>query len=214
MNTLAVYEGNYVKNLPGFNAMEVLMSEYDDENMDHVVANGKHHLLNRRSTLTTAAMDGAARNGHITTVQFLHENRKEGCTTAAVDGAATFGHHEIVRWLLFNRKEGCTQNALNMAAKNDDTQMLGLLLDTPHSIDIAIRYAIQFRCKEAYEYLIYKGACKNCALIFAAKYNYEDVVEELCQQVDNEYREIAANISRKLKFDYVTSIISTENEKT
>ncbi|ETW06998.1 hypothetical protein H310_03097 [Aphanomyces invadans] len=64
---------------------------------------------------STRAMDGAARNGHLAMVQYLHLNRRDGCTTGAMDWAATHGHVAIVQWLHANRTEGCTTSAMDMA---------------------------------------------------------------------------------------------------
>ena len=63
------------------------------------------------------AMDGAARNGHLTVVEWLHQNRKEGCSTLAMNGAARNGHLPVVQWLHQNRKEGCTTYAMDWAAR-------------------------------------------------------------------------------------------------
>jgi len=60
-----------------------------------------------REGWTTAAMDGAAANGHLNVVQWLQQNRTEGCTEAAMDGAASNGFLEAVQWLHENRTEGC-----------------------------------------------------------------------------------------------------------
>jgi len=65
---------------------------------------------------TTAAIDGAATNGHLSVVKWLHKNRAEGCTTVAMDGAARNGHFRVVAWLHCNRQEGCTTAALDGAA--------------------------------------------------------------------------------------------------
>lgn len=43
----------------------------------------------------TAAMDEAAKNGHIDVVKFLHSNRQEGCTGGAMDMASRNGHLEV-----------------------------------------------------------------------------------------------------------------------
>ncbi|RLN53193.1 hypothetical protein BBJ28_00025745, partial [Nothophytophthora sp. Chile5] len=64
------------------------------------------------------AMDAAASGGHLSVVQWLHENRTEGCSTAAMDRAAAQGHIEVVQWLHANRSEGCSKAAMNGAAKN------------------------------------------------------------------------------------------------
>ncbi|ETI50794.1 hypothetical protein F443_05726 [Phytophthora nicotianae P1569] len=67
---------------------------------------------------TTAAMDGAAMNGHLNVVKWLHKNREEGCTTSAMDLAAQNGHFNVVSWLHCNRGEGCTPAAIDGAASN------------------------------------------------------------------------------------------------
>jgi hypothetical protein len=69
-------------------------------------------------TCTRAAMDGSAKNGHLKSVTWLHENRSEGCTTAAMDGAARNGCLDVVKWLHENRTEGCTPRAMDRAAGN------------------------------------------------------------------------------------------------
>mmetsp|Transcript_22600 Transcript_22600/g.36524 ORF Transcript_22600/g.36524 Transcript_22600/m.36524 type:complete len:105 (-) Transcript_22600:111-425(-) len=61
-------------------------------------------------------MDNAAGSGHLTVVNWLHENCTEGCTKAAMDGAAAAGHLAIVEWLHENRTEGCTIAAMDGAA--------------------------------------------------------------------------------------------------
>ncbi|CAM9826875.1 unnamed protein product [Laminaria digitata] len=61
-------------------------------------------------------MNGAAYNGHLEVVKWLHENRTEGCTTSAMDVSAMHGHLEVVQWLAANRPEGCTTKAMDWAA--------------------------------------------------------------------------------------------------
>ncbi|KAF0692931.1 Aste57867_16042 [Aphanomyces stellatus] len=83
-----------------------------------------------RCTCTTDAIDGAAANGHFTTVVFLVVNLGMHCTTRAVDDAATNGHMEIVRFLLtmYNGQLGCTTRALDGAATNGHVEVVKLLL--------------------------------------------------------------------------------------
>ncbi|GAM20433.1 hypothetical protein SAMD00019534_036080 [Acytostelium subglobosum LB1] len=50
-------------------------------------------------------MDRAARNGHLGTVRYLHEQRTEGCSSWAIVGAAENGYLEVVRFLHQNRTE-------------------------------------------------------------------------------------------------------------
>ena len=42
-------------------------------------------------------MDGAATNGHLEVVEWLHANRYEGCTAEAIDRAAENNQIEAVR---------------------------------------------------------------------------------------------------------------------
>ncbi|CAN0196456.1 unnamed protein product, partial [Ectocarpus fasciculatus] len=49
-------------------------------------------------------------------VRWLHEHRPEGCTTAAMDKAAKGGHLHVVEWLHNNRTEGGTTKAMDCAA--------------------------------------------------------------------------------------------------
>ncbi|KAK1930038.1 putative ankyrin repeat protein [Phytophthora citrophthora] len=67
---------------------------------------------------STDAMDDAAANGYLETVQWLHANRTEGCTTDAMDCAAANGHLDVVKWLQANRSEGITTKAMDGAAAN------------------------------------------------------------------------------------------------
>lgn len=59
-------------------------------------------------------MDGAARNGWLSVVQWLHRNRSEGCTGGALFLAAKFGHIEVLKWLFHNRTERCPSNKMIM----------------------------------------------------------------------------------------------------
>ncbi len=52
---------------------------------------------------TQNAMDGAASNGHLEIVRWLHCHRSEGCTYEAMNGAAANGHLKIVKWLYQNK---------------------------------------------------------------------------------------------------------------
>lgn len=53
-------------------------------------------------------MDGAALDGHLDVVRWLHPNRTEGCTANAMNWAAANGHSDVVKWLRENRAELCT----------------------------------------------------------------------------------------------------------
>lgn len=51
------------------------------------------------------AMDGAAGNGHLAVVKWLHENRAEGCTPAAAVNAISQGHIEVVMFIKTHRPD-------------------------------------------------------------------------------------------------------------
>ena len=103
-----------------------LMSSYliDDSEVTEIKAvnNRWLHWFQTRcksnGTITTKAMDYAAKKGRLDVVKWLHDNRKEGCTTRAMNKAAKNGHVEIVKYLHENRTEGCTTDAMTWAAMN------------------------------------------------------------------------------------------------
>ncbi|CAH0491106.1 unnamed protein product [Peronospora farinosa] len=96
--------------------MEMLMFLLDRED--------EGRLLTR---CTQDAMDGAATNGHLEIVQYLHRHRTEGCTVAAMNGAAQNGHMEVVQFLHTQRTEGCTVAAMDGAARNGHLDMVMFL---------------------------------------------------------------------------------------
>lgn len=77
-----------------------------------------------RPGCTTAAMDGAAANGHMEVVQWLHQNRNEGCTMDAMNAAAANGHLDMVKWLLEHTKVGCTMKAMDGAARGGHLEVV------------------------------------------------------------------------------------------
>ncbi|EQC27549.1 hypothetical protein SDRG_14606 [Saprolegnia diclina VS20] len=78
--------------------------------MDLVALSGDLALLSwlheAGAHCTSAAMDGAAMNGHLDVVVFLHATRTEGCTSVAATAAVVHGHAAIVQYLLSERTEG------------------------------------------------------------------------------------------------------------
>ncbi|EGG14567.1 hypothetical protein DFA_12344 [Cavenderia fasciculata] len=89
------------------------------------------NLLDRfpDALVTEDALDGAAKNGHLATVQYLHKHRKDGASTMAMDYAAANGHLAVVEFLQKNRSEGCTFLALDNAAANGLFDMAKLLCE-------------------------------------------------------------------------------------
>ncbi|KAF0695038.1 Aste57867_14119 [Aphanomyces stellatus] len=89
--------------------------------MDQVASMGHLPVLRLLHDLgapcTSAAMNLAAKHGHMDTIVFLHTHRVEGCTTSAMNWAAEFGYLDVVVFLHTHRREGCTKAALTRAAK-------------------------------------------------------------------------------------------------
>lgn len=81
-------------------------------------------------------MNGAAENGHLDVVKWLHEHRREGCTTEAVDMAAGYGHLEVLQFLYANRTEGGTAQALVLAEQGEMHHVLRWFEE--HHIDLPI----------------------------------------------------------------------------
>ena len=61
-------------------------------------------------------------------VKWLHDNRNEGCTPAAMDGAAENNRLETLQWLRINRSEGWTLRAATTAANKGHLGALAYLL--------------------------------------------------------------------------------------
>ncbi|KAF0696984.1 Aste57867_12297 [Aphanomyces stellatus] len=79
------------------------------------------------TTCTSDAIDGAARNGHLDVLRFLHMHTKATCTTDAMDLAAMNGHLEVVQFLQIERQEGCTHWAIDTAAGNGHENVVRFL---------------------------------------------------------------------------------------
>ncbi|KAL2912350.1 hypothetical protein HK105_208124, partial [Polyrhizophydium stewartii] len=76
---------------------------------------------------STWAMDWAAEHGHLAIVRYLHEHRAEGCTVRAMDWAAENGHLATLEFLHLNRTEGCTTEAFDQAALHNQPHVLRFL---------------------------------------------------------------------------------------
>lgn len=84
-------------------------------------------ITTTRTVFSHAAMDAAAREGHLDVVAFLHKHRREGCSTAALDDAAANGHLDVVRFLHCHRHEGGTAKAMDVAAANGHLRVVQFL---------------------------------------------------------------------------------------
>jgi hypothetical protein len=47
-------------------------------------------------------MDGAAENGHLEVIKWLHQNRHEGCTIKSMENATENDHQEVIKYLREN----------------------------------------------------------------------------------------------------------------
>ncbi|CAM9941389.1 unnamed protein product, partial [Ectocarpus sp. 12 AP-2014] len=74
-------------------------------------------------------MDGAAENGSLEVVKWLHYNRQEGCTGDAIFLAAKTGHADVVQWLLRHRTERCpaNRNIMDWVANHGNLKVLKVL---------------------------------------------------------------------------------------
>ncbi|GAB9471413.1 hypothetical protein Gpo141_00008626, partial [Globisporangium polare] len=101
-------------------------------------------------------MDGAAANGHLEVVHFLHENRDEGCTSAAMDGAVVNRHLEVVQYLREHQYEGCSSGTIADAVKNARFETLQLLCEhrgSNPSLEPAFQLAAELRRLKYVKYL-------------------------------------------------------------
>jgi hypothetical protein len=62
-------------------------------------------------------MNGAAKNGHLAIVQYLHMHREEGCTVFAMHHAVLRNDKAMVEFLQLHRKEGCLSLTFVRAAQ-------------------------------------------------------------------------------------------------
>lgn len=84
-------------------------------------------LVCRPGGCSAAAMDGAAANGHLDIVRWLHEHRSEGCTSDAMDAAGANGHLYVVRWIYYNRGEKYYGYGLHKAVGDGHSGVLDFL---------------------------------------------------------------------------------------
>ncbi|OQR98532.1 hypothetical protein THRCLA_06709 [Thraustotheca clavata] len=78
---------------------------------------------------STSVMDLAAMNGHLNIVKWISNiENGPGCTVAAMDGAAKYGHLDVVQFINIHRTEGCTSKALKCAINNGYPKVVEYLL--------------------------------------------------------------------------------------
>ncbi|EQC30079.1 hypothetical protein SDRG_12140 [Saprolegnia diclina VS20] len=92
---------------------------------------------------TAAAMDGAAMNGHLDVVIFLHTARTEGCTIVAATAALRNGHAAIASFVLGHRAEGGVLPLLDYTFLHQQYKTHHVSGSTPlEAIDVAAAAAI------------------------------------------------------------------------
>ncbi|TYZ60352.1 hypothetical protein PybrP1_011203 [[Pythium] brassicae (nom. inval.)] len=140
---------------------------------------------------TTAALDGAARNGYLEVVKFLHTHRREGCTAAAMDSAAENGHLDIVRFLHEHRREGCTLSALERAVAKCHWDVISFLCDHRLECDVALSLANAVSSssigivKHLHKHLRPEDSAYN-ALKVAVQESKVEIVKWFCRNQDRE----------------------------
>ncbi|KAH6576059.1 hypothetical protein BASA62_001605 [Batrachochytrium salamandrivorans] len=118
---------------------------------DKCAQHGQLHMLKYvcyhgiGGSMTHAALDSAAGNGHLNIVQYIHDlltseakvttqsdleprvRVSVNATTAAMDDAAANGYLDIIKFLHHNRREGCTTRAMDRSAANGHFQTVMFL---------------------------------------------------------------------------------------
>ncbi|TMW59018.1 hypothetical protein Poli38472_007163 [Pythium oligandrum] len=91
---------------------------------------------------STQAMDGAAEEGFISMVEYLHTSGAP-CTRRAIDLAARNGHEKVVEFLFENRGEGCSEWAIYWASACGHASIVryltlrGVACDVDESVTVA-----------------------------------------------------------------------------
>jgi len=75
---------------------------------------------------TSHAMEGAARSGDLDLLQWLHQLKPcpESCSAYVMDAAVIGGHFRVVEWLFANCSKGCSRDAVRKTVKAGDLPML------------------------------------------------------------------------------------------
>ncbi|KAG2808913.1 hypothetical protein PC111_g16293 [Phytophthora cactorum] len=104
---------------------------------------------------TSGAMDGAAANGRLDVVQWLHDHRSEGCSAAAKDKAVANSHLKMAEWLWKNYTTTCRPwDALALAVKHGqveisrksrDGRSRGASLQPDFTPDVAVVFQVKRR---------------------------------------------------------------------
>ncbi|KAG7376601.1 hypothetical protein PHYPSEUDO_013052 [Phytophthora pseudosyringae] len=100
--------------------------------MDGAATDGHNEVVKwlsvkRAAVTTTAAMEGAAKNGHLGTVKLLQALGAQS-NARAMDLAAAHGHVDVVVW---HSENGCTVDAMDRAASNEHFDVVIFLRQSP-----------------------------------------------------------------------------------
>jgi hypothetical protein len=140
-----------------------------------------HTFLN--ADCTTLAMDSAAANGHLGVVVWLHENRNEGCTQQAMNKALLNNHYDVVLWLLKNRTECKVDEAIQFVQKHAENYGNDNEFLWPVSVDNALHPRAACDSKEVYAQLIQCTA--DCFAYRAAVSDAEARLQQARQTLEN-----------------------------
>ncbi|KAG6620087.1 ankyrin-like protein [Phytophthora cinnamomi] len=138
----------------------------------------KHHWR-----FTWEAMNGAAANGYILVVRWLHENDKAEYCSNAMDNAAEFGHLEVLQWLNEHRYGDNAVNAMDLAAMNGHLEVVQWLhanavsAATPLGFDLAAEGNHLDVVQWLHENL--REGCTTQAMDLAAKRGHIEMVKWL-----------------------------------
>ncbi|RLO07524.1 hypothetical protein DYB28_004232 [Aphanomyces astaci] len=88
--------------------------------------------LRLQGRCTTDAMDGAAANGHLAMVQYLHLHTTAGCTSSTVDKAIEHNHVHVAQWLVDRQlvQNYNSRHSMFAAAANGNLKALEWLMST------------------------------------------------------------------------------------
>ncbi|ETV94793.1 hypothetical protein H310_11468 [Aphanomyces invadans] len=105
-------------------------------------------------------MDGAAMNGHLSIIEFLHNHRHEGCTPRAIVHAAENGHLDIVQFLHENVDEEWPIDAVAAAGMHGHVDIVrylcehGFLFRSDDDVIVEMALALGDHCPEAKDLLL------------------------------------------------------------
>ncbi|RHY29163.1 hypothetical protein DYB32_005374, partial [Aphanomyces invadans] len=185
---------------------------------------------------TVAALDDAAKAGHVAIVRFLLVNRTEGgsaylpddvaaaghlgvlhmlhdagmrCTSDAMDRAAGHGHFDLV--VCLHELDGCSSRAMDLAAENGFMNVVEFLHNTRH--EGCTTYAMDRAAKNGFLDVVRflhtsrDEGCTTNAVDWAARNNQVEVVLFLCTHRHEGFTHRAVVDAQTMGHAAVTSIL-------